>query len=488
MISVIIAAAGLGTRMLTETMEVSKPLIYYKTKPIIVHLIDQFKTFSDDIVIAISNDEKGKFLQAYLTDYYSKPTWIKFYQQINQTGTNVLVNDCLKLTKHNKTLISWADFIINENIENYLKDNDIFFTANIDCRFSYDGKIIKKSNNPGFCGIYYLTSKPKINLSHEDFLENYLGEIKSTQNLLLTNIGTVAELVNNNGFIKKSNRYFNDVKFIDNEVIKIALNKQGIELQKKEVNWYQNIPSELVAHIPNFIYDEFNNILHLERINGKCVSDLSPDRNFWRKQLPNLLQKLHQNHIKSNEKDIIDNYINKPKQRLEQVRNSIAAWFGENEQLEFEIPQLSSLIPPTFTFIHGDINFNNLMMDYNGTLKLIDPRGYFGQTLLYGDPAYDIAKILYAVDNYQSINEGNYLLAKTNNQTFLIEDKRPIITPDIQYFITWAMETYSITKEKLNFLIFSIWASLPGYIIDQPLGIIASYYKAKQRAINPLIQ
>ena len=52
-----------------------------------------------------------------------------------------------------------------------------------------------------------------------------------------------------------------------------------------------------------------------------------------------------------------------------------------------------------FCVMHGDFCFNNILYDvYSGTIRLIDPRGSFGENLpgIYGDIKYDLAKLLHS--------------------------------------------------------------------------------------------
>ena len=64
-----------------------------------------------------------------------------------------------------------------------------------------------------------------------------------------------------------------------------------------------------------------------------------------------------------------------------------------------------------FSFIHGDCTFSNLMVREDGTPVLLDPRGYFGYTRLFGDELYDWAKLYYSVvGNYDPFNLGKFRL------------------------------------------------------------------------------
>ena len=67
-----------------------------------------------------------------------------------------------------------------------------------------------------------------------------------------------------------------------------------------------------------------------------------------------------------------------------------------------------------FTVIHGDCTFSNIMFretDEGREPILIDPRGYFGFTELYGDAKYDWAKLYYSVvGNFDQFNNKNFSL------------------------------------------------------------------------------
>jgi dTDP-glucose pyrophosphorylase len=50
-----------------------------------------------------------------------------------------------------------------------------------------------------------------------------------------------------------------------------------------------------------------------------------------------------------------------------------------------------------WSLIHGDLHFGNLLFDFNsGQLKMVDPRGAFGDVGCYGDARYDLAKLLHS--------------------------------------------------------------------------------------------
>ena len=62
-----------------------------------------------------------------------------------------------------------------------------------------------------------------------------------------------------------------------------------------------------------------------------------------------------------------------------------------------------------YNVIHGDPSFSNSLVDKDNQIWLIDPRGSFGNTKIYGDRRYDWAKFYYsAVGNYDSMNSKKF--------------------------------------------------------------------------------
>jgi NDP-sugar pyrophosphorylase family protein len=65
-------------------------------------------------------------------------------------------------------------------------------------------------------------------------------------------------------------------------------------------------------------------------------------------------------------------------------------------RLERAIDELAARA--TGTIIHGDLCFSNILYDLRSrVIKLLDPRGSFGDTGIYGDPRYDLAKLHHSV-------------------------------------------------------------------------------------------
>lgn len=53
-----------------------------------------------------------------------------------------------------------------------------------------------------------------------------------------------------------------------------------------------------------------------------------------------------------------------------------------------------------YNLIHGDIHLGNILLDANDNIYFIDPRGYFGESKLFGLYEYDYAKLLFGLSGY----------------------------------------------------------------------------------------
>jgi predicted unusual protein kinase regulating ubiquinone biosynthesis (AarF/ABC1/UbiB family) len=53
-----------------------------------------------------------------------------------------------------------------------------------------------------------------------------------------------------------------------------------------------------------------------------------------------------------------------------------------------------------YNLIHGDTHLGNILIDENQQIYFIDPRGYFGETKLFGLYEYDYAKLMFGISGY----------------------------------------------------------------------------------------
>lgn len=93
-----------------------------------------------------------------------------------------------------------------------------------------------------------------------------------------------------------------------------------------------------------------------------------------------------------------------------------------------------------FCLMHGDFCFNNILFDiYSGVIRLIDPRGSFGEGAkgIFGDIKYDLAKFLHS-----SVYHYDYIV----NYQFSIEEKE-----ENDYFIKFNLRENHDILESMSF-------------------------------------
>ncbi len=88
------------------------------------------------------------------------------------------------------------------------------------------------------------------------------------------------------------------------------------------------------------------------------------------------------------------------------------------------------------TIIHGDFHFGNILFDvYTRLVKLIDPRGNFGVSGIFGDCKYDLAKLRHSISggyNFISHDLYNVKIKNTNSIEFTLP-----YTNDHKKIVTW---------------------------------------------------
>lgn len=106
---------------------------------------------------------------------------------------------------------------------------------------------------------------------------------------------------------------------------------------------------------------------------------------------------------------------------------------------------------------------------------LIDPRGYFGKCLIFGDEAYDWAKLYYSlVGNYDQFNVGNFSL-KVNDNDVEIKIESSGWENCEKYFFDQLKKETSYKHIKLIHMI--IWYSLTTYAWNDYDMICGAFYK-----------
>lgn len=221
-------------------------------------------------------------------------------------------------------------------------------------------------------------------------------------------------------------RTFNHIETDHNRGI-LKKTSKDIEKFTGEIKWYLKLPADLEYVRPR-IFDYSlhysNPYVAMEYYSYRTLhelflyADLSVEQ--WRK----IFQKIKFvtddfSRYKLTDENLNDSlksmYCDKTISRLNELRKKpefekifdkpIRINGKKYPSLEKISDELKKIIPEilynvdSFSIIHGDLCFPNIMIDDNlNFIKLIDPRGKFGSYDIYGDRRYEIAKLLHSIE------------------------------------------------------------------------------------------
>ena len=488
---IIIQAGGKGTRLEGLTRNKPKCLVPVNNLPIIFYAFQKFP----DAEFSIIADYKTDVLEKYLAAFGQKYN----YQVVkaNKKGTVSGIKETISaFTPDEPFMIMWCDLILSDNFEFPAEcGNYIGISKDFECRWSYiNGQFVKKpSKENGVAGLFIFENKKLLeNIPEEGALVGWL----QTQNIDFKRldlygskeIGTLLSYSDNNDSTPRC-RPFNSMEFNDDIVVKRGINEQGRKIAVDEVNWYKKVKEFGYEYIPEIYEYE---PLTMKKVQGKNIYEYDClTRSQKEEILKNIIEALEKLHnllpaIPANREDCIENYITKTFDRLSKIKHLVP--FADREFIRingqyyknifFDREKFSEFllgfIPDKFKLIHGDCTFSNLMFDtFNMKTILIDPRGYYGKTKLYGDVDYDWAKLYYSLKgDYDQFNRKKFTLDIKDNEVELAI--KPNNWEDMEEFFFDNIP--GINKEKIKALHAVIWLSLTTYAWEDYDSICGAFY------------
>ena len=207
---------------------------------------------------------------------------------------------------------------------------------------------------------------------------------------------------------KVDNNKFNRIKKYEN-----CIKKTGpYSILRGELNYYQNIPSNLSHYFPSLLnFNKNENVLELtmEYIKGIPLYYLYKNCLLTERNIDNLftiLEKIHScGSISISDETISNSYFKKLRDRF----NNDYYFDDSKEIYEKIIIDLSQNYTPEIVgMIHGDFWFSNILLDYQDQYRLIDMRGQLdGILTMNGDKYYDYGKMYQSILGYDLILNGN---------------------------------------------------------------------------------
>lgn len=200
----------------------------------------------------------------------------------------------------------------------------------------------------------------------------------------------------------------NYIEFKQSSVIKKTKDLSGI------INYYKNIPNELIHFFPKLInYDD--NYIELEKINGLTLSQLYVNNcftTFYIDKIIHFFDLIHNEKVVEREVNYYDNYYNKTLYRLNNYKCNFKNYDETKKDILFFLKKYEKEDKSVLGMIHGDPVLTNIILNEDGELKFIDMRGKQGKNnSIFGDIFYDYAKVYQSLIGYDEI----LLNKKVNN-------------------------------------------------------------------------
>jgi hypothetical protein len=216
-------------------------------------------------------------------------------------------------------------------------------------------------------------------------------------------------------------RHFNSLSYNAEHGL-VTKRSQNLESFRNQVRWFKQVPDELHSFLPR-IYESSDGpspFITMELLSIPTLSEIFVGRRLELGAWNEVARKIFRIHSMFSKYSFSSSsaaqiaysiYIEKTRIRIlefcKQRPELASVWVDFEgrrisievvlETLEMYASDANLLSIDKLTPIHGDMCFSNILYDPRGRqIKLIDPRGEFGVPGIYGDPRYDIAKMMHS--------------------------------------------------------------------------------------------
>jgi hypothetical protein len=225
----------------------------------------------------------------------------------------------------------------------------------------------------------------------------------------------------------------------------------------QEAEYYHSLPPHLSIYFPRLISSGFEesskkHFLELELYPyenlGKLLINGSLSKDQW-EQIAKHLEKILAEFRATQTSEPLDShlramYLDKTEGEYKKLVEGFAPFRELSKEPEFTLngkkyrnfeniwPEIKEkyskiLLNPEITpsVIHGDFCFSNILVgflpDGKTILRFVDPRGKFGKLTMYGDPYYDLAKLMHSTDvGYEYFIYDKFTVEQTGTDEFVL--------------------------------------------------------------------
>ena len=492
---IIVQAGGKGTRLGHLTANKPKALVPIGNLPMLFHLFRQFPNACYVIIADYRADVMKRYLAVFATVRYF------VVDAHGATGTCAGIRKALeKLPEREPFMLIWSDLVLPDGFSLPKEPGDyIGLSKGFRCRWKYENGHFEEtpSEDMGVAGLFVFENKEALECVPEEgelvrWLQSEEGNrcfgtipLERTKEYGLISAVESRQAQDKTFCCRPFNsiRPYGDGRFL----IKEGIDDQGRSLAVREKAWYRFAKNLGFRSIPKI--ESFDPLI-MECVDGANIFDydLTPEmKSSVLQRIIACLQSLHAlAEATADYFSIYDAYIKKTWQRLDKIRDLVpfadrrtiringkdcrnVFFFKEDVERLFD-----SYNCERFALIHGDCTFSNMLLNGNMDPVLIDPRGYFGRTELYGDPMYDWAKLYYSVvGNYDQFNKKRFRLDIGEDGVELEIDSNGWEDMEDRFFEILGEEA---DRDTIRLIHAIIWLSLTTYAWEDYDSICGAFY------------
>lgn len=522
--NVMIVAAGLGSRVSNITFQViPKFLINIDQFHGLHYILDYWKRYANHIYIVI-HPIYAAITEYYIREFFPNLAFTLFLYE-ESDGTAFTIQNVLHSNQHKingkNMLITWCDIFPHQDemIDFHHLFNDVtIFTYGNECRYYFDvesREVINTGRTGGnIIGIYFFPNYEvilNIRIEKNRDIVEYLDQLPKVGHYPLSYIydfGDETKLVQLRNMKYMLNplqhRHFNEMTIQNGNIMKRAITEQGEKIFQNEMKWYSYLKDHtsfpqirsliptiralrptymimeyLEEYTPLYKWmsqkeneEKYNQVIHQLFENVQRIHSIEKMEVWSGTFLNDLKIEIHDKIVQRMENiqpilSTLPTFLTVNETRilpfetiLEKIKNILVEHYQEKKKWEY-------------SFIHGDLNFSNILIHPTTLdLKFIDPRGYYGNSSLFGNPDYDYSKILYALYGYDTFNHN------PSFQPFDVNVEQKSIQFRIPALPSLRVNTlHSFQKIHYAFMIIH-WFGLAQYNKNNYWKCVCSYYHA----------
>ena len=466
MLTLILAAGKIDYTRLPFGMHQSNATIPVNGKPVISWILDDLIKKDIKEVSIVLRDENDKLCQL-LDKHYSSRLKLNIIPIINPES---ILSSIIKGIEHGQSgglQIILGDTLIYDSYSHLgdmvyvstVANSENWCIAEVNDNGELIGLIDKKSQSGdshlALCGYYSfsdlalfkrIVSESLDNQSMElsEVLMNY-NKVKKLEVIHAENwfdFGHLESFIHSRKSLLRP-RHFNSL-VIDPVLNILTKHSQKNDKLVDELNWYKLLPDDIQALTPRIFtqLDKDGGIAITQEFYGyPTLSELYVYGDLSVAVWESIIDYLMQIHSLLRSRTKLDKsescrtmYELKTRERIESLLKQSEFWrelfnYDEiiiNNKSYYNVWSLfEKLADKTekicakkeLSIIHGDFCMSNILYDLNNQIvRLIDPRGSFGQKGIYGDSRYDIAKLRHSISgNYDYIVGDLFSIEKIGN-------------------------------------------------------------------------